>query len=302
MYFLWKKFNVKSEKYNLIFQIEKEYGTSFWLYQAALRANNEHMSEIAKKKFSPLFHINRNPNYSKMDIHSDYLTASCKAKASNLHEYLKLRKNTNFTKEKFSAEPHDKRHEEFNKRGVNMQNVKFFEHFKQSFQLIDKYSEVKEICFEDFDIKPHRGNTITIPEYGENIRKIRVHMRKMNYLNNPMENEPFTNIIGSELNPELIDIITKSRNQKIEDVLNVIRYKDFEKGYSNDAHMTVLKDERKDKLEMNFETQIKILIESEDYLEQKEKIRKYYKDAQNKTSFNEEKFIEDLLSKEYMYL
>ena len=92
MFFIWKRFHVKSEKYNLVFEIEQVYGTSFWLYQAALRANNENMSEIAKNKCSPLFHTNRNPNYAKLDLNSDYLTESCKAKAPKFYEYLKLRK------------------------------------------------------------------------------------------------------------------------------------------------------------------------------------------------------------------
>ena len=105
MFLRWKKFHAKSDKYNLIYEIEEVYGTSFWLYQAALRANNEQMSELAKNKFSPLFHTNRHPNYSKIDIHSDYLTESCKTKATQLYEYLKLRKNTNFTKKKFLLNP-----------------------------------------------------------------------------------------------------------------------------------------------------------------------------------------------------
>ena len=186
-----KKFCVKSEKYELVFNIEKEYATSFWLYQASLRANNDDMSEIEKAKFSPLFHTNRNPNYAKIDIHSDYLTSSFTEKAPELHTYLKFRKNTNFTKQPFSAEPHDERHEEFNKRGVNMQNIKTVEDFKQSFQLIDAYTEVKEICFADFDIIPHGGNTVTIPDYEENIRKMRYTMRKNKYLNNPTVQESF---------------------------------------------------------------------------------------------------------------
>ena len=52
-----------------------------------------------------------------------------------------------------------------------MQNIKTVEDFKQSFQLIDAYTEVKEICFADFDIIPHGGNIVTIPEYEDNIKK-----------------------------------------------------------------------------------------------------------------------------------
>ena len=127
-------------------------------------------------------------------------------------------------------------------------------------------------------------------------------MRQKQYLNNPTEKEMLTNINGEELNPNLKDIVNISKNQKIQDVLNVIRFEDFEKGYSNEAHIKVLKDETKDKLSMDYETQIRILIESENNLDQRENLREYYKDAQKKNDFDEERFVEDLLSNNYVFL
>ena len=44
-----------------------------------------------------------------------------------------------------------------------------------------------------------------------------------------------------------------------------------------------LKDETKDKLSIDYETQIRIVIESENNLDQRENLREYYKDAQKKT-------------------
>ena len=53
---------------------------------------------------------------------------------------------------------------------------------------------------------------------------------------------------------------------------------------------------------MDYETQIKILIESETNLEQRENLQDYYKDAQKETEFNDERFVEDLLSNNYIFL
>ena len=87
-FLLWKKNFVKSELYNTVFEIEKHYGTSFILFHAALRANNFKLVNIAKKIFSPLFHINRHPNYSIMDIHTDYVEQNISAKVPELTKYL----------------------------------------------------------------------------------------------------------------------------------------------------------------------------------------------------------------------
>ena len=48
--------------------------------------------------------------------------------------------------------PYVKYSKEFNKVGLNMQNVKTTEDFKQSFQLIDHYIQMKESCFDDSEI------------------------------------------------------------------------------------------------------------------------------------------------------
>ena len=87
-----------------------------------------------------------------MDIHIDYLDHTMALNAPELKNYLDQRKSTNFSRQNYAGEPHDERHEEFNKRGLNMQNVKSAEDFKQSFQLVDHYIKRKESCFEDYDI------------------------------------------------------------------------------------------------------------------------------------------------------
>ena len=98
-----------------------------------------------------------------------------------LNKYLDARKTSNFTNEPYCSEPHDERHEEYNKRGLNMQNVRTVEDFQQSFKLVDHYNELKESCFDDYNIKMHSGNTITIQNYEDNILKMRVAMRNNSF-------------------------------------------------------------------------------------------------------------------------
>ena len=100
---------------------------SFSLYHSSIRANNLRYSKIAKQFFSPLFHVNNNSNYAVMDIHTQYLTEICSKRVPD------LRKGTNFTGEKFNSEPYDERHEEYNKRGLNMFNIKTIEDLKSFF-------------------------------------------------------------------------------------------------------------------------------------------------------------------------
>ena len=97
-FLLWKSFCVKSKTYKTIFEIEKYYGTSFLMFHTALRANNFKLAQIAKKIFSPLFHVNRHPNYAIIDIHTDYIEESLKEKASELWSYLQDKMCSNFTK------------------------------------------------------------------------------------------------------------------------------------------------------------------------------------------------------------
>ena len=115
---------MKSETYKAVFEIEKIFGTSFLLFHSALRANNFKLATIAKRLFSPLLHVNRHPNYSIMDIHTDYVHQAMSANAPELKTYLDTSQTSNFTRKDYAGEPHDERHEEYNKRGLNMQRVK----------------------------------------------------------------------------------------------------------------------------------------------------------------------------------
>ena len=301
-FLLWKKFLVQSKTYETIFQIEKYFGTSFLLFHSSLRANNFQLATIAKKIFSPLFHINRHPNYSIMDIHTDYVEEKLSKCVPELKKYLDMRKCSNFSKKPYCSEPHDERHEEFNKRGLNMQNIKTAEDFKQSFQLVDHYTQMKEACFDDYDIKMHGGNIITNIDYEENILKMRVSMRKISFLTKPQQDRPMLSMQNKELNPQLPNIFKIAQKQKQEDVMNVIRHNDFNCGYNTSAKLDILKNEKEDKLGINFETQLEILIASEENPELRENLKEYCQKSRKHPDFDEEQIVDDILSKNFSYL
>ena len=68
----WKKENVKSDKYNLIFDIEKIFVTSLRILLSSVRANNEKEMQTSKRVFSSLFNVNNNRNYSVMDVQTEF--------------------------------------------------------------------------------------------------------------------------------------------------------------------------------------------------------------------------------------
>ena len=301
-FYAWKTKYVRCETYESVFQIEKYFGTSFLLYHAALRANNAKLVNIAKKFFSPLFHVNQHPNYAVMDIHVDYLENTLAEKVPDLKKYLDARKCTNLTGKPYSSEPHDERHEEYNKRGLNMQNIKTVDDFKQSFQLVDHFTKMKDSCFEDYGIKIHGGNTITNQEYEENISRMRVAMRNKSYLSRPQTKRAPLSLDSKELNPKLPSIVNIARDQRQVDVLNVIRHNDFAHGYATNSKFKVLKNEIDEKLGINYEMQLNILIASEENAELRENLREYCNNSRNHPDFDDEKLVEDILAKKFSFL
>ena len=301
-FLLWKKFLVESKTYEALFQIERVYGTSLLLFHASLRANNFKLVKIAKKAFSPLFHINNHPNYSIMDIHTEYLDQKLTEKEPELDEYLQVRKCSNFTQKPYAYEPFDERHEEFNKRGLNMQNIQTVDDFKQSFQLVDHYMQMKESVYEDYDIKIEGGNSTSIVDYEENILKMRVAMRKQSYLNKPQKEHGMFSLENKEINPQLTNIVKIAQNQRQENIMNVIRQNEFSSGFKYGAKFKVLKDESEDTLGVNYETQLNILIASEENAELRENLTEYCRVSRLHPDFDEERMVDDILSRNFPFL
>ena len=145
----WKTEHSKSDNFDLIFEIEKYFGTSLQLILSSLRANNEEVLQSSKTVFSSIFHVMNNQNYSMMDIQTEYQDRLMKKKVPGLSEYLSTRKCNNKTGKPYSAEPLDERHEEFNRRGLNLQNVRSLDDFTQNFKICDVYLDMKEACLKE---------------------------------------------------------------------------------------------------------------------------------------------------------
>ena len=64
----------------------------------------------------------------------------------------------------------------------------------------------------------------------------------------------------------------------------------------------VLKDNCKDSLGINFETQLNILIASEDNLEVRDNLIDYCNKSRNHPEFDEETLVDDILSKQFSFL
>ena len=237
-----------------------------------------------------------------MDIHTDYIEQNMSLNAPELKDYLQDKCCSNLTRQPYASEPHDERHEEFNKRGLNMQTVKTVADFKQSFQLVDHYNDMKNSCFDDYDIVKHGGNTLTNPDYDENVCKMRIFMRQNSYLSKPEKDQQLLSLANEELDPKLPNLVEIAKLQKQEDVLNVIRFNDFSHGYKTKSNINILKNESKDKLGVDYESQLRILIASEENAELRENLRDYCIASRNHPDFNEEKLVEDILARNFSFL
>jgi hypothetical protein len=105
-----------------------------------------------------------------------------------------------------------------------------------------------------------------------------------------------------ELNPNLPNLIEISNKQRQENILNVVRHNDFSAGYKTNADFKVLKNEAKEKLGINYENQLRILIASEENAEMRENLKEYYSMAQKHPNFDEEKIVDDILAHNFSFL
>ena len=96
--------------------------------------------------------------------------------------------------------------------------------------------------------------------------------------------------------------MTIAKEQRQEDVLNVIRHNDFNHGHSSSSKFKVLKNEAVEKLGINYETQLSILIASEENAELRENLREYCSASRNHPEFDEEKLVEDILSGNFTFI
>ena len=161
---------------------------------------------------------------------------------------------------------------------------------------------MKESCLEDYDIKMHGGNVVTNQDYEENISKMRVAMRKKRYLTRPETDSGLFSLDDIELNPNLSNLIEIANKQRQDNILNVARHNDFSAGYKTNADFKVLKNKAKEKLGINYENQLRILIASEENAEMRENLTEYYSMAQKHPNFDEEKIVDDILAHNFSFL
>ena len=110
----------------------------------------------------------------------------------------------------------------------------------------------------------HGGNVITNQNYEENITKMRVSMRKVSHLIKPNSEKVMLSMENKELNAQLPNIVKIAQTQRQENIMNVIRHDDFSSGYTNNVKFKVLKSDAEDRLGIDYETQLNILIDSEE--------------------------------------
>ena len=296
---LWKKTFVKNKTWLMIYEIEKNFGTSLLLYISGMRANNYPVMKAAKKCFSPLFHVNQNPIYSQLDIHSDYIDEQLKSKAPHIENYLESRRCTNKTGLDYHSEPHDERHEEFNKRGLNFGVTNSAENFIKNFSVADSYFEMRDSLLQEYEIKKPEGEH-RVPDYSFNVERMQICMRKKGYLCHPEINDDLLSLDGKQLDESLLNLTAVSRERKQQNVLKVMQSNDFLSSL-NTKRVKILKDTTKvDKID--YDEQAKILISSETNTDIRSSLYDYWQSVANEKSFDKKLFVQDLINKTYSFL
>ena len=228
----------------------------------------------------------------------------CFEKVHVLGQYMAKRMCTNFTNKNFNSEPYDERHEEFNKRGLNMFNIRSIDDFKKAFLLVDEYMAVKKTCFSDIDIKlPENESDPKLPNYQNYVQKMRLHMRKYSYLDNPYKERTLHSLRSNEpLNPQLLHLVEIATKQKNENILNVMRFNDFDSGFKSRSAIDVVNANAEYNLDTNHELHAKILIECIDDLEDREVIRNFYLAHRDDADFVDETFVDGLVQGRVSFL
>ena len=155
---------------------------------------------------------------------------------------------------------------------------------------------------DDYNIKIHGGNVPSVVNYEGNVLKMRVAMRKQSYLNRPEKENGMFSMDNKELNPKIADIVKIAQDQRQENILKVMRHNDFSSGFTSGVKFKTLKDEGGDKLETNFETQLNILIASEENADMRENLLEYCKSSRLHPEFDEEKIVDDILTRNFAFL
>ena len=124
----------------------------------------------------------------------------------------------------------------------------------------------------------------------------------MSNYNEPENENEMLSMENEELNPNLINLVQVAQEQRQENIMNVIRHNDFNAGYKTNAQFKVLKNASEDRLGIDYETQLNILIASEEDADLREKLSIYCDSSRLHQDFDEEKLVEDILCGNFSFL
>ena len=277
----WMKDIVKSETFMNIYQLEKIYGTALILYYSSMRANNIEMLSVAKRAISPLFHINGNINYQVIDVQTDYMTKKMQIEAPNLYNYLKDRLFTNKTGKLYSSEPHDERHEEYNKRGLSFQDMRNTEHFKTSFLVCDSFAKLQKSVLEDYSLKTSSDNNRKPTNLDGNVRLMRENMRSKNFLSKPEKKMKPTSLDDTIIDKKILDVVEIAKKVRRNNIMQVIRTNDLYTTFSREKFDIFTKE----KSSVSLDDEIQILISCESDVNSQLALYSYWQEAKKKKNF-----------------
>ena len=105
---------------------------------------------------------------------------------------------------------------------------------------------------------------------------------------------------GEKIAKDLKTIYLTAKTKKKENIFQVLKKNDFLCGFKSTKFDIF--DKKKENQTLNIDEKIKILIATETDPETKHEVYTYYQNHKTEKSFNKEKFLEELLVKNYYFL
>ena len=292
----WVHEKVQSKKFLSSLNIEHTFGTALLLFRSSYRANNVKVLKACKNIFSRLFHINNNSMYMILDMWSEYHDLKMKKCNPELYSYLQTRLFCNKSGRPYHSEGMDEFHEEFNRKGMRFQNNKDEKSFAKSFLIVNEYFEMRDEMFNDLGLNTTRHQNFRKHSLEYNIFDMRVLMRTRQYLSNPESDDSLATLSGEELNEDILNILDISNKVRQENLLQVVNKNSFFERYQN-KRIDFLSE---DSYELDFETQIRILISTTEDETTMNVLHDYWKDIKKTNDYDAEAFLNSLIENKIM--
>ena len=127
-------------------------------------------------------------------------------------------------------------------------------------------------------------------------------MRKQFYLSKPENDNGFLSLDNKELHSNLPKIVKIAQAQRQENIMKVIRHNDFSAGFTTGVKFGTLNEGNNDRLGTDYETQLNILIASEENAELRENLIEYIRHSRLDPHFDEEKIVDDILARDFSFI